>query len=96
MSISWPRLTAGVKMERIPSWVIQNSLRKYGQDLPERKGSDLTDSYLTCLAGYADITCVDKRTKENVTRARRKCAEFAMIVRQVEKAGHYSQIAKLL
>jgi hypothetical protein len=44
MSISWPRLTAGVKMERIPSWVIQNSLRKYGQDLPERKGSDLTEA----------------------------------------------------
>jgi len=96
LGISWSDLKASVSMDRIPSWIIQNALRKYRQDLPRREGGELTDSHLACLAAYADITYVDKRTKENFTRARQKSPEFAAIVRRVEKAGHYRDIAQHL
>jgi hypothetical protein len=81
-----------VKMHCIPSWVIQNQLRKHGQVLPERKGSELNDLYLSCLAAYADITYVDKRVKENFQRAKRKSPALNRLVRRVERAAHYSEI----
>jgi hypothetical protein len=62
----------------------------------EHKGSELSDECLACLAAYADITYVDKRTYENVRRARRKWPAFASIIRRVEKAADYREIAKHL
>ena len=93
LGLDWTDLIRRVSKEQIPCWLIQSSLKRYGHDQHERKGSDLVDSYLACLAAYADITCVDKRTKENVRRARQKSPDFAALVRQIEKASHYSQIA---
>lgn len=93
LGLDWTDLTRRVSKEQIPCWLIQSSLQRYGQDQAERKGSDLVDNYLACLAAYADITYVDKRTKENVRRARQKSPDFSTLVRQIEKAGHYSQIA---
>jgi hypothetical protein len=96
MGLPWPDLKSRVKEDQLPSGVIQSALRQYGQDLPERKGSELTDSYLACLSAYADITYVDKRTHENFRRARRNCPVFAAVTRRVEKASHYREIAKHL
>jgi hypothetical protein len=67
-------------------------LRRYAQNLPERKGSELIDRYLACLAPYADITYVDKRTHENINRARRNSPEFAAVIRRVEKASGFEEI----
>lgn len=62
--------------------------------MPEREGSELADSYLACLAAYADVTFVDKRTHENFRRARHKCAEFGVLTRRVEKAADYKEVAR--
>jgi hypothetical protein len=43
-------------------------------DIPKREGGELTDTALACLAAYADVTLVDKRTWEGVRRLR--VAEF--------------------
>lgn len=96
LGFQWSDLKARVREDRVPTGVIQASLRKHGQGLPERKGSDLSDMYLACLGAYADITYVDKRTYENVRIARKKCPAFASIVRRVEKASGYWDIEKRL
>ena len=44
--------------------MIEECMRAHAQDQPERKGSDLNDTHLLCLAPYADVTYVDKRTLE--------------------------------
>lgn len=92
LGLPWSELRSCVKASKLPSEVIQSALRRYGQDNPERKGSDLADSYLACLSAYAVVTYVDKRTCENVRRARQKSAVFAAVARRVEKAGSYQDI----
>lgn len=96
LGLPWPELKARVQENRLPSGIIQAALRKFSQDLPEYKGSELTDMYLACLSAYADITFVDKRTYENFRRARQKSPEFAAIVREVARAGDYTRIAERL
>lgn len=81
-----------VHPDRFPSWVIGQTLRRFGQDVPERKGSDLNDGYLLALAAYADLTLVDKRALENVRRAKAGSAEFAGLIGNVAKAAVYSDI----
>jgi hypothetical protein len=71
-------------------------MRAHAHDQPERKGSEVNDTHLLCLAPYADITYVDKRTLENVRRARRKVGAFSQLVGRVEKAGGYAEIAARL
>lgn len=83
-------------MERTPSCVIQEGLRTYRQDTAERKGSELTDRYLGCLAPYADITFVDKRTKENFQKASRKDPVFKSVQGRIEKARNLAALEKLL
>lgn len=61
-------------------------MRAYAHDQPERKGSELNDGDLLCLAPYADVTYVDKRTLESVRRAKGKNNLFAELVGQVNKA----------
>lgn len=85
-----------IKQYQIPSWVVQDSLRVHRQDLLERKGSDITDKFLACLASYAAITFVDKRTKQNFSQAAKKSCEFAKLIRRVEKASNYVKIGELL
>ena len=56
-------------------------------------GSELADRYLACLAAYADVTYVDKRTHEASRQARQKSKVFASLVHRIEKAGEYGKIA---
>jgi hypothetical protein len=93
LDLPWPDLKARVTETRLPSGLIQSTLQCYRQDLPERKGSELNDQYLVCLAPYADITYVDKRTHEAVLRARRGSPEFTSVVGRIEKAANYGDIA---
>lgn len=71
-------------------------MRRYAQKLPERKGSDLNDTCLACLAAYADVTFVDKRTRETFRRARSKDAAFDAVCKRVEVASSYRDIPKIL
>jgi hypothetical protein len=96
LGLPWTDLRARVTEARLPSGVVQSALRRHRQHLPEWKGSELIDQYLACLAPYADITYVDKRTHEVVTRARRASAQFAAVIRRVEKAGAYADISRQL
>jgi hypothetical protein len=52
LNLPWSELKARVTESTLPSLVIQSALRQYGQDTPERKGSDLADIYLACLSPY--------------------------------------------
>jgi hypothetical protein len=96
LGLPWPDLKARVKQNRLPSGVIQQVLTAFRPDTKEWKGSDLTDAHLACLSAYADITYVDKRTHEAFRRAKSNSPELAPIVRSVEKAADYSEIAQQL
>jgi hypothetical protein len=93
LGLPWRELKARVKEDRLPSGVIHNAIARYHPDMPEWDGSELADRYLACLAAYADITYVDKRTHEASRQARQKSMVFASLVHRMEKAGEYSEIA---
>ena len=85
-----------VTRNRLPVTVIEECMRSHAQDQPERKGSELNDVHLLCLAPYADVTYVDKRTLESVRRAKSKEAVFAKLIGRVDKAGSYGEIFSAL
>ncbi|TBC95137.1 hypothetical protein ELH26_14400 [Rhizobium leguminosarum] len=85
-----------VSMDRVPSWIISSELRRHGPPLMERKGSELNDTHLACLAAYADLTLVDKRTLEGFRRARRKVSSFNLICRDVDRASSYQNVPALI
>jgi hypothetical protein len=96
LNLPWPELKARVKEDRLPSGVIYNAIARYHPDTREWNGSELADRYLACLAAYADVTYVDKRTHEASRQAKQKSPAFASLVRHIEKAGGYSEIAEQL
>lgn len=96
LGFSWPDLKTRVTEARLPSGLVQSALRQHRQDLPERKGGELIDQYLVCVAPYADVTYVDKRMHEDDKRARMASPEFAALVGRIEKAGSYGEIVRQL
>lgn len=93
IGIPLQRLKCTVTRNHLPVVVIEEGMRKHAHDQPERKGSELNDVHLLCLAPYADITYVDKRTLESVRRASKRDAIFAKIVGRVSKASSYGDIS---
>lgn len=89
---SWEELKRVVTPDRVPSWIVENSLKKYGQDHSERKGSELNDRFLACLSLYADLTYVDKRTKEDFRRVFKKDANLQALVHRIEKVRPYQRV----
>ena len=87
---------AKANMRRIPTTVIGQALRRYGQRRTRTSGSDLYDRYLTCLAPYADIVFVDKRTFEDVRRTLHAEPSFAGLLQSVTRVVNYGKIAALL
>lgn len=65
-------------------------------DLPRREGGELNDTSLACLAVYADVTLVDKRTLEGVRRLRRKQPGLATLLGRIERAAEFDQIPALI
>jgi hypothetical protein len=90
--LPWPKLKTTVTQGRLPAIVIQEGMRIHAHDQPERKGSDLNDISLLCLAPYADSTYVDKRTLESVRRARGKIGVFNRLIGHVGKARNHGEI----
>jgi hypothetical protein len=96
LGLPWHELKAKVTENRLPSGVIQAAIQQCRPDTAEWKGSDLGDGYLACLAAYASVTYVDKRTHEALHVGRRKSPALASILYRVEKAGDYTRIVEQL
>ncbi|NIE65911.1 hypothetical protein [Burkholderia sp. Ax-1719] len=94
--LPWPKVKEAVTRDRIPSAIISEALRTYGHDQPERKGSDVNDTSLLCLAPYADKMFVDKRTLESVRRAKQKVPILGELLGDVRKAASYRDITTAL
>lgn len=93
IGLPWAELKARVTERRLPSGAISSAIARYHPDTHEWDGSELADRYLACLAAYADVTYVDKRTHEASRQAKQKSREFAAVVHRIEKDGEYSAIA---
>lgn len=87
------RFKQSVTQGRLPVSMLQHAMRMHGQDQPERKGSDLNDVYLLCLALYADLTFVDKRTLESLRRVRQKVPTVNQLLGDVRKASGHEEIS---
>ena len=96
IGIELSALKRNVRIENIPSWIIQHTLRANRDPSLRRSGSELVDRHLVCLAAYADVTLVDKRTNDNVKRARNKSEPFTKLVNRIEKVAHYGEIFRFL
>lgn len=94
--LPWSKVKEVVTRDRIPSAIISEALRTHGHDQPERKGSDVNDASLLCLAPYADKTFVDKRTQESVRRAKQKVPLLQEVLGDVRKAADYRAITAAL
>ena len=94
--LPWVELKRRVARQQIPVNVIEEAMRRYAQDQPERKGSELNDTHLLCLAPYADMTYVDKRTLENLRRARSKDPVIDCLVGSVARATGHAAVAAML
>jgi hypothetical protein len=82
-SVTWDHFKKLVKPNRIPSWIIENSLCLYSQKQNEHKGSELNDHYLACLSPYVDLIYVDRRMKNDFKRASHKNSVFCKLLNQV-------------
>lgn len=80
-------------MHRLPTWRIERGLRVHGQRRPRNAGGDLTDRHLVCLAPYADIVFVDRRTAEDVRRLRAADGDLSPMLQAVMKVGPYGKVA---
>jgi hypothetical protein len=94
--LPFQELKRTVTRKRLPVTVIEEAMRIHAHDQPERKGSDLNDVHLLCLAPYADVTYVDKRTLESVRRAKRTEIILAGLIGHVRKVGSYGEIFNTL
>ena len=92
LAVPWPVVKANVPMARAPSYRIGRALDTHGQALPEHKGSELNDNYLLRAGAYADLAYVDKRTLENLWRARRKEPWLDGLLGEIARAATYQDI----
>jgi len=84
-----------IRSSQMPTWLIQTAMRRFTPQPKRRSGSEVNDTYLACLAPYADLTLVDKRVREGFRRAADKMPEIAKITRRVERAPRYDRIPGL-
>jgi hypothetical protein len=94
-ALPWERVKEVVTADRIPSAFIQEAIRLHAQDQPERKGSDVNDLSLLCLAPYVTETFVDKRTLESVRRAKQKVPQLVELIGSVRKAATHHEILRV-
>jgi hypothetical protein len=96
LHLPWVELKRRVTRQQLPVMVIEEAMRRYSQDQPERKGSELNDTHMLCLAPYADQTFVDKRTLESARRARSKSPMFDRLAIGVGRASNCAELASVL
>jgi hypothetical protein len=88
----WPKLRAA----KIPSEIIQQTIRRARKPAPRASGSDLGDDYLACLAPYVDAVVADKRTHEFLAQGSRRDHSFAQMVGFFAKVSSYIQLPTAL
>ena len=81
-----------VPMTILPSRIIGDALKKYGQRRQKRPGSDLNDAHLSALAAYCDVLYVDKRTAEDFRRAKAKQPVLSMLIGDVVKGRNFMDL----
>lgn len=91
-----PEAVRKIQMAQMPSWQVQQAMRRFTPQPRERDGSEVNDAYLACLAPYADVTSVDKRVHLGFSQAIAKVPAVAALVRRVERASRYDRIPALL
>lgn len=96
LNMPWATLSRRVTQTQLPVIVIEEAMQRHAQDQKERKGSELNDTHLLCLAPYADMTYVDKRTLESLRRARSKIPAIDNLVGEVARATDHAGIAAAL
>lgn len=85
-----------IRGEAIPSWVTERAMIHHRARPIRIEGSDVTDKYMLSASVYADLSLVDKRTKENHRRIAQKEPDVARLFNRVERAASYEPIASLL
>lgn len=80
----------------IPTWTVEQAIERHLPDLPRYEGGELNDTSLVCLAAYADVTSVDKRTLEGVRRLRQKQPGLARLLGRIVRAASFDQIPSLV
>jgi hypothetical protein len=85
-----------IRSEQLPAWTIAKALERHLPDLPVHEGGEITDIHLACLAAYADLTLVDKRTLEGVRRLRSKEPKVAQLLGRIERLARFEQIPSVL
>jgi hypothetical protein len=92
LRVPWPVLVERATPARSPSYRLGQALDRHAQVLPEHKGSELNDNYLLRAGSYADLALVDKRTLENVRRARRQEPFLGEVLGEVARAAFYHEV----
>lgn len=92
LDMVWPNL----RDAKIPSEILQQTIREARRSAPRASGSDLGDDYLVCLAPYVDAIIVDKRTHEFMTQAARRDPFIHEIAGFFTKAPSYEQLPEIL
>lgn len=95
--IPFATLKQKISRKQLPSRVIRDALRLFGQKRDEQPGSNLNDGYLAGLAGYCDVLFADKRTAEDFRQARQKVPTLNSLIGRIEKSGgDYTMIPERL
>jgi len=89
---AWPK----IRDAKIPSEIIQETIRKARGKAHRASGSDIGDDYLVCLAPYVDAVIVDKRTHEFLTQGARRDPSFRQMVGFFGKAASYENLSAVL
>ncbi len=89
---AWPK----IRDAKIPSEIIQETIRKARGKVHRASGSDIGDDYLACLAPYVDAVIVDKRTHEFLTQGARRDPSFRQMVGFFGKAASYETLSAVL
>lgn len=89
-------LRRAIRGEAIPSWVTERAMIRHRARPTRIEGSDVTDKYMLSASVYADLSLVDKRTKEKHRRIAQKEPDVARLFNRVERAASYEPIASLL
>jgi hypothetical protein len=96
LGLDFDRVKRRLQPDLLPHLIVLRALEGHAQERPRRQGSDLNDRYLASLSVYADVVFVDKRTREDFGRARRKESELDRLVGRVERAASYRDIPSVL
>ncbi len=90
--LPWARIRERATQDRLPSALVDKGLRRFAQDQPERRGSEIPDRHIAPIACYADLTFVDRRTQSDLMTVRRKMPHLAPLLRATKKNSGWDAV----